>query len=135
MYRNLPQFVAVAAATLVVMSGCEKTTGMNGGLSAGTSTSDATSESRPAASPSDFSTDPIQANSAMLLVYGMSCPLCATNVDQQLLAVPGVRQVNVDLSNGWVQVSFHPDSVKPSARELASAVVESGMTIVDINTN
>lgn len=126
----LTSLFAVAPLSLVA---CQKSTNINPG--SGPNGAVSSEENRPAATPEDFPTDPISADRATLLVYGMSCPLCATNVDQQLLAMPGVSTVNVDLSSGWVTVTFSDGAARPSERDLAKAVVESGMTIVDIETN
>lgn len=133
MHRSIPlSFCAILTATLI---GCQKSTSMSTGSASGGGEASTVDQSRAAASPNDFSTDPIQGDRATLLVYGMSCPLCATNVDQQLLTLPGVSTVNVDLSNGWVTVLLKDGAARPSKRDLARAIVESGMTIVDIQAN
>lgn len=124
--------ITTLAAGLI---GCGKSTTMNTGTASAGDVGTASDEPRKAASPDDFSTDPITGDRATLLVYGMSCPLCATNVDQQLLAVPGVSAVDVDLGNGWVTVNFKEGAARPSKRDLAHAIVESGMTIVDVESN
>ena len=64
-----------------------------------------------------------------LTVYGMSCPLCASNVDKQLLRVDGVKAVDVDMSNGLVTVMVSRSN-PPSAQSLAKAVSESGFTLI-----
>ena len=43
----------------------------------------------------------------------MGCPLCANNVDKQLLKLPNVRRVNVDLGSGRVKVTMAPGAAPP----------------------
>lgn len=74
---------------------------------------------------------PIDASSATLVVHGMSCPLCANNVDKQLMEVRGVRDVKVDMSSGEVSVAL-ADADRPSTADLKRAVDGSGFTLVSI---
>lgn len=78
-------------------------------------------------------TTPIETSTATLVVHGMGCPLCANNVDKQLLTVPGVTDVNINLGNGEVKVHLAPAN-RPSRQQLARAVDQSGFTLVSINT-
>lgn len=72
--------------------------------------------------------EPIRGGSAVLTVYGMSCPLCANNVDNVLLDVPGVTGVHVDMGTGAATVTL--DSKRPPTRRmLARAVDKSGFTL------
>lgn len=66
--------------------------------------------------------------SATLTVHGLACPLCAHNIDKQLLKVRGVRKVEVDLGSGLVKVRF-ADGAPPSDQELAAAVEAGGFTL------
>ena len=80
--------------------------------------------------------DPVIASSsgsatATLIVHGMGCPLCANNIDRQLLALPGVEKVRVDLGTGSVVVTMAPEN-GPTAEQLADAVEQSGYTLVRI---
>jgi copper chaperone CopZ len=68
---------------------------------------------------------------ATLVVHGMSCPLCANNVDKQLLTVPGVQSVNVNMGTGEVKVSLAPNAGVTKAR-LAKAVDDSGFTLAEV---
>ena len=74
---------------------------------------------------------PIEASGAVIAVRGLSCPKCATGLDQQLAKIDGVRKVNVDLSSGDITVDFdlHP---RPTRAQLARAVHDSGVTLVSI---
>ena len=94
-------------------------------------TASAAPSSAPAPAPMP---GPETASSATLVVHGMGCPLCANNVDKQLLKVPGVEKVNVDLGSGKVKVSFAPGSFRPGDARLAKAVANSGYTLVRIQT-
>jgi len=79
--------------------------------------------------PVEVSSDlPIDAAAATLYVKGLSCPLCATNIDKQLARVAGVQTVHADLATGEVYVEFDA-KVRPSAAALSRAVVDSGFTL------
>ena len=85
------------------------------------------------ASKSPAITDqPVTPPTATLVVHGLSCPQCATNVDKQLLAVKGVQQVNVNLGTGQVVVLVNKDQ-PPTGTQLADAVKKSGYTLVRID--
>jgi copper chaperone len=73
----------------------------------------------------------ITATGATLVVHGMSCPLCANNVDKQLLDVPGVSDVLVDMGTGEVKVSFAPDATVTRG-QLVRAVDRSGFTLAEV---
>ncbi|MDX2017828.1 MAG: heavy metal-associated domain-containing protein [Planctomycetota bacterium] len=74
---------------------------------------------------------PLTGASATLVVQGLSCPLCATNIDKTLTRVPGVQAAAVDLSRGEVRLTLAPDR-KPTRAELAKAVRDSGFTLSEI---
>lgn len=63
-----------------------------------------------------------------MFVKGMSCPLCATNIDKQLMHVRGVEHVSVNLGTGEVQVRLAPGN-PPTREELAAAIERSGFTL------
>ena len=61
------------------------------------------------------------------LVKGMTCDHCVHAVTDELMALPGVSRVEVDLETGEVIV----DSVADLTREfVAAAVVEAGYELV-----
>ncbi|MCK6582514.1 MAG: heavy-metal-associated domain-containing protein [Anaerolineales bacterium] len=64
------------------------------------------------------------ADSALLAVWGMGCPNCATRVRNSLLALEGVYGVDVYLNMALAEVSY--DSKRVSANELVSAVSRAG---------
>ncbi len=68
------------------------------------------------------------AQSATLTVHGLACPLCAHNIDKQLLKVSGVQNVDVDLASGLVKVRF-AGGPQPSDKALAAAVEAGGFTL------
>ena len=91
------------------------------------------SQQTPQASASPTITDqPVTPPTATLLVHGLSCPQCASNVDKQLLAVKGVQQVSVNLGTGQVVVRVNKDQ-PPTGTQLADAVKKSGYTLVRID--
>jgi copper chaperone CopZ len=71
---------------------------------------------------------PVHGGKAVLTVYGMSCPLCANNVDKVLLDVPGVTGVDVDMGSGRATVSLD-SKAPPTRRMLEDAVHKSGFTL------
>ena len=60
------------------------------------------------------------------LVPGMSCEHCRVAVTQELVAVPGVTGVDVDLDAKRVDV--HGDGVEPAA--VVAAIDEAGYDVV-----
>ena len=66
-----------------------------------------------------------------LHVLGMSCPKCVSNVDIQLMRVPGVQKAQIDMGTGIVTVDFDP-SKQITRAALAKAVDDSGLTISSI---
>lgn len=75
---------------------------------------------------------PVAGREAVLTVYGMSCPLCANNVDKMLLEVPGVTAVNVDMGTGEARVTLD-GSTPVTRRQLADAIDRSGFTLQRID--
>lgn len=82
--------------------------------------------------PADDTT-PIAGDSTVLLVNGLSCPKCATNIHVSLGSVPGVADSSIDLESGRVTVLFDRFAkVHPSPATLAKVVSDSGFTLVGI---
>ncbi|HLO40952.1 MAG TPA: heavy-metal-associated domain-containing protein [Phycisphaerales bacterium] len=77
------------------------------------------------------STKPITSNSAVLYVNGLGCPLCATNIDKQLLRVDGVSAAQVNLGAGTVTIAL-TGAKRPSAHDLSESVLDAGFTLVRI---
>lgn len=75
--------------------------------------------------------DRLSSESVVLTIHGMSCPLCATNVDNSLLDVPGVKSVQLDMSTGEATLMIDPQA-GVTRRQLAEAVDRSGFTLVGI---
>lgn len=78
------------------------------------------------------SQEPIKAQAAALWVNGMGCPLCATNLDRQLLRVKGVTGVNIDMAAGTALVSLDAKAPHPSPARLGHAVADAGFTLVKV---
>ena len=68
----------------------------------------------------------INADSATLTVFGMSCPQCSNNLNIQLSAIDGVNDVDVDLGSGDIQLQLEPGQV--TVEQLRSRVVLAGYT-------
>jgi copper chaperone CopZ len=79
------------------------------------------------------SKDKIEAppNAAVMWVHGMGCPQCAYNVDRQLLKLPGVEGVKVDMSTGKVYAQLSPSN-PPTKEQLSRAIMETGFTLKKI---
>ncbi|MGE3181277.1 MAG: cation transporter [Phycisphaerae bacterium] len=100
-------------------------------------------QTAPAAPANKTTTPPVTANAipsqtsnatpnlAILQVNGMSCPLCAHNIDLQLQKIDGVGNVAVDLGTGEVRVQ----TTKPVARDaMVAAIDEAGYTVKDYDS-
>ena len=111
-------FVSLPAlASVVLAAGCQSTP------SPSPSVSNATTQ--------PITGDAVAGTSATLVVHGMSCPLCAHNVDKQLLAVPGVTGVRLDMGTGEAFLSL--DGTGRTTRQmLADAIDRSGFTLQEV---
>ena len=109
--RFLLFFVAI-----FVLPGCQKNASTQGPAPA------------PTQRPTAESPDLREELTARLYVKGMSCPLCANNIDKQLLRVRGVQRVSVDLGTGLVLAKLAPAN-PPTREQLAGAIAESGFTL------
>jgi len=68
---------------------------------------------------------------AQLTVYGLSCPLCAHNLTEELRAIEGVADTQIDLQTGAVAVQLHEGhTVSPD--DLARAVKRAGFTLKEV---
>ena len=64
---------------------------------------------------------------ASMIVHGLSCPLCANNLDRYLMTVPGVEGVKIDLGAGRVTVQIASGTIVTPI-QLEQAVKDSGFT-------
>lgn len=77
----------------------------------------------------DFSsTDLSSSREVVLTVHGLSCPLCANNLDGQLAKVDGVEGASIDLKTGAVTVRLAEAHLVTSG-DLAGAVKNAGFTL------
>jgi copper chaperone len=60
-------------------------------------------------------------------VEGMTCGHCVKAVTEEVAAIPGVTEVDVDLESGRVTVTAEAD---PTPDAVAAAVDEAGYTLV-----
>jgi mercuric ion binding protein len=65
-------------------------------------------------------------------VRGVACPQCAYNVDLQLLKVPGVEKVKVEMNTGRVFATLSPTN-PPTRDQLAQAIQDTGFTLVRVD--
>src|SRR5262245_51978640 len=91
-----------------------------------------TNSPRTDVTPASTSSNSVSASAsdstAILQVQGMSCPLCANNIDKQLLGVRGVEKVTVDLGTGQVKARLSATN-PPTREELTNAIMRSGFTL------
>jgi copper chaperone CopZ len=78
--------------------------------------------SKPAVAPSAATVD------KTLVVKGLSCPLCASNLDKRLLKLPGVQSAVIDLGTGTVHMKV-VEGASPTDAELAKAVEAAGFSL------
>lgn len=74
----------------------------------------------------------LASDSVVLWVNGLGCPLCASNIDKQLIRVKGVSKVDVDLGHGKVTLALDPGAAHPSPARLGEAVEDAGFTLVKV---
>lgn len=109
------RFVVVSAVAGVGVVGC----------TAGAPTS-------AASAPSAASSQPVLTGpTAVLEVHGLSCPLCANNLDKELLRVPGVQAVAVDIGTGMVRLDL-ARGAEVQRSDIDGAVRRSGFTLVSV---
>jgi copper chaperone len=63
-----------------------------------------------------------------LKVEGMTCMGCVNSVKRLLGALSGVDKVDIDLSQGLVEVSYDPDRTQPET--IRHAIEDSGYRVV-----
>lgn len=71
----------------------------------------------------------VRDDQVVMRVNGLSCPLCATNVEGQLKRLPGVNIVDIDLDEGLVSVSMSGKE-RPTRAQIARAIEDAGFTVV-----
>lgn len=76
------------------------------------------------------SKQPIDAEQVTLAVNGLSCPLCASNVDKQLEGVRGVEKIKIDFAAGVIDLGL--SEPRPSPAMLARAIDQAGFTLIKI---
>ena len=108
---------ALGILVTVLMAGCTHTP--PGGSVAGGGTTEVGGD------------DVVGGKSAVLEVRGLSCPLCASNIDKQLLQVDGVSGVVVNIGKGEATLALD-GSGRTTRTALTRAVHRSGFTLVSI---
>jgi copper chaperone CopZ len=86
----------------------------------------------PAAADRFSGIDLSSSREVVLTVHGLSCPLCANNLDGQLADVDGVEDAGIDLKTGAVTVRLAEGHSVVSA-DLARAVSNAGFTLKAID--
>lgn len=113
---------------LSLASGCQSQATKAG--EAPVATNAAASTPAPAAK-SELSSEAIKADHVVVRANGLSCPLCANNLDASFKKLPGVASVDVDLGKGEIHLGL-VGKQRPSPRSLAKAVTDSGFTFVSV---
>ena len=68
-----------------------------------------------------------------LVVFGMSCPKCISNVDLQLGRIAGIVNPKVDMKHGIVTIEV-PGPAEPSRAAIFRAILDAGFTLREIRT-
>lgn len=87
------------------------------------------SQATPVAPASDLPEKMQGLHLAQLQVLGMSCPLCAHNISQQLEKIAAVQATHIDLGSGTVYVGLSETETWPSVDKLKAAVDKAGYTV------
>lgn len=66
-----------------------------------------------------------------LTAYGMSCPLCANNLDGQLMRIGGIESADIDLDTGAITVLFNNEE-DVTRGQIESAVENAGFSLRNI---
>lgn len=114
---------AIIAAALAALTGCATTSERTGTTTAG----------EPAAAGATYdlaSKAPVPADQVTLHVNGLSCPLCASNVDRQIGSLPGVTAAEVNFERGTIELSLADP--RPSPFALERAIHRAGFTLMGI---
>lgn len=74
----------------------------------------------------------VSEGAVVLEVRGMACPKCVTNADLQLLKLPGVSRVRIDMRHGLVEVSLD-GSPPPTRAAFEKAIDDAGLTLVEVH--
>lgn len=67
----------------------------------------------------------------VLVAHGMACPKCVTNAELQLMKLPGVASVRIDMQHGILDMTMTGDR-RPTQAEIAKAIDDAGLTIVSV---
>ena len=68
---------------------------------------------------------------AVITAAGMSCPLCAANIERQLRKLPGYESMELNLDSGKLFVKVDP-AQRPSKEQLGQAVIDGGFTLESV---
>lgn len=71
--------------------------------------------------------DEIVTHRAEITAHGLSCPLCASNLDDQMLRVPGVKSSKIDFETGVLHIEVE-EGAEVSRAALTRAVRDAGFT-------
>ncbi len=129
-HRMIPLALSVSAASgILVFAGCSSASRTHVDEGEGVVHRASTEDAR-----AIRSAEPIKVDKATLYVQGLSCPLCATNIDIQLRRLTGVSAASVDLSKGLVHLTLD-GPIRPSPSRISRAVTDAGFTLVKIDQN
>lgn len=64
-------------------------------------------------------------------VNGMSCPMCAKNIEKQVKKIMGVTGVEIDLGTGQVKVTYAA-GFRADKKVLTKAIEDAGFSVVEI---
>ncbi len=71
-------------------------------------------------------------DTASMRVEGLSCPLCAHNLDRQVRRIEGVEDVRINLGTGAVTVEMNRLNAMVTEAQLRKAAEDSGFSVREI---
>ncbi len=79
--------------------------------------------------------DTLETGNYTLVVHGMSCPKCISNVELQLARIRGVSKPMIDMKHGFVTITVTTASgTEPTKPQLASAIADAGFSLIEIRS-
>lgn len=123
--------LVACAAMIALAAGCASPKGSSGGSGGNYEENAVVHTASPAEIAATRSREPMTADAALLYVNGLGCPLCATNIDMQLLRLRGVESATVNLGNGTVLVTLGGGR-RPSPHDFSETVLDAGFTLVKV---
>jgi len=123
--------LVACAAMIALAAGCASPKGPGGGSDGLYEENAVVHTVSPEEIAAAKSRKPMTSDAALLYVNGLGCPLCATNIDMQLLRLRGVESATINLGDGTVLVTLGGER-RPSPHDFSETVLDAGFTLVKV---